>query len=170
MHSLYKSTRHIQQLALPRQILVKSSVPLMLSAMRTKYSESVIEHYNNPRNVGSLDKNDPDVGSGLCGAPECGDLMKMDVKVNDEGVITHAKFKTFGCGSALASSSVATEKIIGMRIDEALKISNKEIASELSLPPVKLHCSMLAEETIQAAINDVVRKKPILKTYVKKTA
>eukprot|EP00008_Paramoeba_atlantica_P015711 CAMPEP_0201479266 /NCGR_PEP_ID=MMETSP0151_2-20130828/3972_1 /ASSEMBLY_ACC=CAM_ASM_000257 /TAXON_ID=200890 /ORGANISM="Paramoeba atlantica, Strain 621/1 / CCAP 1560/9" /LENGTH=123 /DNA_ID=CAMNT_0047860663 /DNA_START=206 /DNA_END=577 /DNA_ORIENTATION=+ len=113
-----------------------------------------------------MDKSSPDVGTGLCGAPECGDLMQMQVKVDDDGTITNATFKTFGCGSAMASSSLATEKIIGMKIEDALSITNREIAAELSLPPVKLHCSMLAEETIRAAVTDVVKKKPALKMRI----
>ena len=144
----------------------RSSTSLFRTPLRSKYSDKVIDHYKNPRNVGSLDKTSSDVGTGLCGAPECGDLMQMQIQVDDNGMITDAKFKTFGCGSALASSSVATEKIIGMHYEQALKLTNKDIAAELALPPVKLHCSMLAEETIRAAVNDVLQKKPMLKTKV----
>ena len=124
------------------------------------YSDKVIDHYNNPRNVGSLDKNRADVGTGLVGAPECGDVMKLQIKVNPEtNVIEDAKFKTFGCGSAIASSSLATEWVKGKTIDEALSIKNTEIVKELSLPPVKIHCSVLAEDAIRAAIGDWKKKQ-----------
>jgi len=124
------------------------------------YSEKVLDHYNNPRNVGSMDKNSPDVGTGLVGAPECGDVMKLQIKVNKEtGVIEDAKFKTFGCGSAIASSSLATEWVKGRTIDQALAIENKEIVKELALPPVKIHCSVLAEDAIRAAIADWKKKQ-----------
>ena len=123
------------------------------------YSEKLLDHYNNPRNVGSLDKNDPHVGTGMVGAPECGDVMKLQVKVNPEtGIIEEAKFKTFGCGSAIASSSLATEMLKGKTVDEALRINNTEIVNELSLPPVKIHCSLLAEDAIKAAIEDYKKK------------
>ncbi|HYP14373.1 MAG TPA: Fe-S cluster assembly scaffold IscU [Bryobacteraceae bacterium] len=123
------------------------------------YSEKVLDHYNNPRNVGSLDKSSPDVGTGMVGAPECGDVMKLQVKVNPvTGVIEDAKFKTFGCGSAIASSSLATEMLKGKTVDEALAIKNTEIVNELSLPPVKIHCSVLAEDAIRAAITDYKNK------------
>src|SRR6202049_5381803 len=119
------------------------------------YSDKVLDHYNNPRNVGSLDKSSSEVGTGLVGAPECGDVMKLQVKVNPEtGVIEEAKFKTFGCGSAIASSSLATEWVKGKTVDEALSIKNTDIVRELSLPPVKIHCSVLAEDAIKAAIRD----------------
>jgi nitrogen fixation NifU-like protein len=123
------------------------------------YSDKVIDHFNNPRNLGSMDKGDPKVGTGLAGAPECGDVMKLQVKVNDEGVIEEAKFKTFGCGSAIASSSLATEWMKGKTPDEALAIKNTDIVNELSLPPVKIHCSVLAEDAIQAAIQDFKEKQ-----------
>src|ERR1700743_460743 len=124
------------------------------------YSEQVIDHYENPRNVGSMGKDDPDVGTGLVGAPACGDVMKLQIKVNSEtGVIEDAKFKTFGCGSAIASSSLVTEWVKGKNITEAGQITNKEIAKELSLPPVKIHCSVLAEEAVKAAIEDYKKKK-----------
>src|SRR5215469_9421770 len=124
------------------------------------YSDKVIDHYNNPRNVGSMDKNNQDVGTGLVGAPECGDVMKLQIKVNPEtNVIEDAKFKTFGCGSAIASSSLATEWVKGKTIDEALAIKNTEIVKELSLPPVKIHCSVLAEDAIRAAIGDWKKKQ-----------
>jgi nitrogen fixation protein NifU and related proteins len=124
------------------------------------YSNKVIDHYNNPRNVGSLPKADADVGTGLVGAPECGDVMKLQVRINpDTGVIDEAKFKTFGCGSAIASSSLATEWLKGKTIDEALTIKNTDIVQELSLPPVKIHCSVLAEDAIRAAIADYRRKQ-----------
>ena len=124
------------------------------------YSDKVLDHYNNPRNVGSMDKNDPQVGTGMVGAPECGDVMKLQVKVNPEtGVIEDAKFKTFGCGSAIASSSLATEMLKGRTVDEALAIKNTEIVNELALPPVKIHCSVLAEDAIKAAIHDYKAKQ-----------
>ncbi|XP_038213900.1 iron-sulfur cluster assembly scaffold protein IscU [Zerene cesonia] len=118
------------------------------------YHANVIDHYENPRNVGSLDKKDKNVGTGLVGAPACGDVMKLQIKVDDNGKIIDAKFKTFGCGSAIASSSLATEWVKGKTVDEALKLKNTDIAKELSLPPVKLHCSMLAEDAIKAALSD----------------
>jgi nitrogen fixation NifU-like protein len=123
------------------------------------YSDKVIEHYENPRNVGTLDKEDPSVGTGLVGAPACGDVMRLQIKVNDEGVIEDAKFKTFGCGSAIASSSLATEWIKGKSIDEAAAIKNSEIVDELNLPPVKIHCSVLAEDAIKSAIADYRKKQ-----------
>src|SRR3989442_4838559 len=124
------------------------------------YSNKVIDHYNNPRNVGSMDKNRAEVGTGLVGAPECGDVMKLQIKVNPQtNVIEDAKFKTFGCGSAIASSSLATEWVKGKTIDEALSIKNTEIVKELSLPPVKIHCSVLAEDAIRAAIGDWKKKQ-----------
>jgi nitrogen fixation NifU-like protein len=128
------------------------------------YSDKVLDHYTNPRNVGSLDKNSPDVGTGMVGAPECGDVMKLQVKVNPEtGVIEEAKFKTFGCGSAIASSSLATEWLKGRTVDEALQIKNTDIVNELSLPPVKIHCSVLAEDAIKAAIGDYKTKRDVAK-------
>ena len=123
------------------------------------YSEKVIEHYENPKNVGSLDKEDPNVGTGLVGAPACGDVMRLQLKISDEGIIQDAKFKTFGCGSAIASSSLVTEWVKGKTVDQAGTISNKEIAKELSLPPVKIHCSVLAEDAIKAAIEDFKKKR-----------
>jgi nitrogen fixation NifU-like protein len=118
------------------------------------YSDKVIDHYENPRNVGSLDKNDPTVGTGMVGAPACGDVMKLQIKVDEDGIIRDAKFKTYGCGSAIASSSLVTEWVKGMHIDDAVKLKNSEIAEELALPPVKIHCSILAEDAIKAAIHD----------------
>ena len=118
------------------------------------YSDAVLDHYENPRNVGSLDKNDPSVGTGMVGAPACGDVMKLQIKVNDQGVIEDAKFKTYGCGSAIASSSVVTEVLKGKTLTEAKEIKNSTIAEELALPPVKIHCSVLAEDAIKAAIHD----------------
>ncbi|MFI5157350.1 MAG: Fe-S cluster assembly scaffold IscU [Sphingobacteriales bacterium] len=118
------------------------------------YSEKVIDHYTNPRNVGTLDKASHKVGTGLVGAPECGDVMRLQIQVDDNNVITDAKFKTFGCGSAIASSSLATEWLKGKSIDDAMKIDNMDIVEELALPPVKIHCSVLAEDAIKAAIND----------------
>ena len=123
------------------------------------YSDEVIDHLENPRNVGSMDRNAPDVGTGMVGAPACGDVMKLQLKINDSGIIEDAKFKTFGCGSAIASSSLITTMVKGQSIDDALAISNAEIAKELSLPPVKIHCSVLAEDAIKAAINDYQTKK-----------
>jgi nitrogen fixation NifU-like protein len=123
------------------------------------YSQKVLDHYENPRNVGSFDKNDPEVGTGIVGAPECGDVMKLQLKINEQGVIEDAKFKTFGCGSAIASSSLATELVKGMTVDEALGIKNTQIVEELALPPVKIHCSVLAEDAIKAAIQDYQAKR-----------
>jgi nitrogen fixation protein NifU and related proteins len=124
------------------------------------YSDKVLDHYNHPRNVGSLDKSDPNVGTGMVGAPECGDVMKLQVKVDEAtGLIAEAKFKTFGCGSAIASSSLATEWLKGKTVDEALAIKNTDIVNELSLPPVKIHCSVLAEDAIKAAISDYKKKQ-----------
>ncbi|CAI5714761.1 unnamed protein product [Hyaloperonospora brassicae] len=123
------------------------------------YHENVIDHYENPRNVGAMDKNAKDVGTGLVGAPACGDVMKLQIQVDENGTIVDSKFKTFGCGSAIASSSVATEWLKGKSVDECLNIKNTDIASHLKLPPVKLHCSMLAEDAIKAAISDFKRKQ-----------
>jgi nitrogen fixation NifU-like protein len=135
------------------------------------YSEKVIEHYENPRNVGSFDKDDPSVGTGLVGAPACGDVMKLQLKISEAGIIEDAKFKTFGCGSAIASSSLATEWVKGMTIDQAMAIKNTQIVEELNLPPVKIHCSVLAEDAIKGAIADYKAKrgttataKPVTKT------
>ncbi|MCQ9325569.1 Fe-S cluster assembly scaffold IscU [Neisseria dentiae] len=125
------------------------------------YSNKVIDHYENPRNVGSFDKNDESVGTGMVGAPACGDVMKLQIKVNGEGVIEDAKFKTYGCGSAIASSSLITEWVKGKSLDEALAIKNSEIAEELELPPVKVHCSILAEDAIKAAVSDYKKKKGV---------
>jgi nitrogen fixation NifU-like protein len=125
------------------------------------YSEKVIEHYENPRNVGSMDAADPNVGTGLVGAPACGDVMKLQIKVNEQGVIEDAKFKTFGCGSAIASSSLATEWIKGMTVDQAMGIKNTQIVEELNLPPVKIHCSVLAEDAIKGAIADYKKKRGV---------
>ncbi|MBK5074562.1 Fe-S cluster assembly scaffold IscU [Budviciaceae bacterium CWB-B4] len=122
------------------------------------YSEKVIEHYENPRNVGSFDNEDPTVGSGMVGAPACGDVMKLQIKVNDQGIIEDARFKTYGCGSAIASSSLITEWVKGKSLDQAEAIKNTEIAEELALPPVKIHCSILAEDAIKAAIADYKNK------------
>ena len=123
------------------------------------YSDKLIEHYENPRNVGSMDKSDDNVGTGLVGAPACGDVMKLQLRINDLGIIEDAKFKTFGCGSAIASSSLVTEWVKGKSVDEAAGIKNSQIAEELSLPPVKIHCSVLAEDAIKAAIADYKKKK-----------
>ena len=122
------------------------------------YSDKVIDHYENPRNVGSLDKDDPTVGTGMVGAPACGDVMKLQIKVDEDGIIRDAKFKTYGCGSAIASSSLVTEWVKGMHIDDAVKLKNNQIAEELALPPVKIHCSILAEDAIKAAVEDYRKK------------
>ena len=123
------------------------------------YSDKVIDHYEKPRNVGSLDPTSDHVGTGLVGAPECGDVMKLQIEVDDEGTISDARFKTFGCGSAIAASSLATECVRGKTIDQAMELKNTEIVEELSLPPVKIHCSVLAEDAIKAAINDYKEKQ-----------
>jgi nitrogen fixation protein NifU and related proteins len=127
------------------------------------YSEKVIDHYENPRNVGTLDKSDPAVGTGMVGAPACGDVMRLQIQVNEQGVIEDAKFKTYGCGSAIASSSLLTEWVKGKTLDQALEIRNSDIAAELALPPVKVHCSVLAEDAIRAAIRDYSEKQERLK-------
>jgi nitrogen fixation NifU-like protein len=127
------------------------------------YSEKVLDHYENPRNVGSMDKSDPRVGTGMVGAPACGDVMRLQIQVGDDGVIEDAKFKTYGCGSAIASSSLLTEWVKGKTLEEALGIKNSEIAAELALPPVKVHCSVLAEDAIKAAIRDYSEKQGRLK-------
>ena len=122
------------------------------------YSEKVLDHYENPRNVGSFDKSDESVGTGMVGAPACGDVMKLQIRVNKDGIIEDARFKTYGCGSAIASSSLVTEWVKGKRLDEAASIKNTQIAEELSLPPVKIHCSILAEDAIKAAVEDYKKK------------
>ena len=137
------------------------------------YSDKVLEHYSNPRNVGALDKADPNVGTGVVGAPECGDVMKLQLRISDDGVVEDAKFKTFGCGSAIASSSYVTELVKGKTVDEVLTIKNTHIVEELSLPPVKIHCSVLAEDGIKAAIADWKKKRagePAEPATEKKTA
>ncbi|MBP9956402.1 Fe-S cluster assembly scaffold IscU [Geopseudomonas guangdongensis] len=126
------------------------------------YSDKVIDHYENPRNVGKLDAEDPNVGTGMVGAPACGDVMRLQIKVNEAGVIEDAKFKTYGCGSAIASSSLATEWMKGKTLDEAETIKNTQLAEELALPPVKIHCSVLAEDAIKAAVRDYKQKKGLL--------
>ena len=123
------------------------------------YSDKVLDHYSNPRNVGALDKSDPNVGTGVVGAPECGDVMKLQLKISDQGIVEDARFKTFGCGSAIASSSYVTELVKGKTIDEVMEIKNTHIVQELSLPPVKIHCSVLAEDGIKAAISDWKKKR-----------
>ncbi|XP_012254622.2 iron-sulfur cluster assembly scaffold protein IscU [Athalia rosae] len=138
---------------LPRKITETATI-LSRSVPNVSYHANVLDHYENPRNVGSLDKNDKHVGTGLVGAPACGDVMKLQIKVDENGKITDAKFKTFGCGSAIASSSLATEWVKGKTVDQALQLKNTDIAKELCLPPVKLHCSMLAEDAIKAALSD----------------
>ena len=131
------------------------------------YSEKVLDHYSNPRNVGSFAKDEPDVGTGVVGAPECGDVMKLQLKISDDGVVQDARFKTFGCGSAIASSSYVTELVKGKTIDEVMKIKNTQIVQELSLPPVKIHCSVLAEDGIKAAIADWKRRRETAKDETK---
>ena len=126
------------------------------------YSQQVIDHYENPRNVGSFDKSDDDIGTGMVGAPACGDVMKLQIKVDKDGIIRDAKFKTYGCGSAIASSSLVTELVRGMHVDDAFNIRNSQIAEELALPPVKIHCSILAEDAIKAAIADYKNKHDIV--------
>ena len=125
------------------------------------YSDKVIDHYENPRNVGTFDKDDSDVGTGMVGAPACGDVMRLQIKVNGQGIIEDAKFKTYGCGSAIASSSLITEWVKGKSLDDALAIKNSEIAEELELPPVKIHCSILAEDAVKAAVADYKKKKGV---------
>jgi nitrogen fixation NifU-like protein len=125
------------------------------------YSQKVVEHYENPRNVGSFDRQDHSVGTGMVGAPACGDVMKLQIRVNDDGVIEDARFKTYGCGSAIASSSLVTEWVKGKTLDQAMQIRNTQIADELALPPVKIHCSILAEDAIKAAIEDYRSKHPV---------
>ncbi|KAF6212665.1 hypothetical protein GE061_013191 [Apolygus lucorum] len=142
--------RLLNQSPVPVSFLSRSLPALPTAA----YHKKVIDHYENPRNVGSLDKNNSNVGTGLVGAPACGDVMKLQVKVDENGKIVDAKFKTFGCASAIASSSLATEWVKGKTVDDALKLKNTDIAKELALPPVKLHCSMLAEDAIKAALSD----------------
>ena len=127
------------------------------------YSEKVLDHYDNPRNVGKMDADAPDVGTGMVGAPACGDVMRLQIQVSDDGIIQDAKFKTYGCGSAIASSSLATEWMKGKTIDEAELIKNTTIAEELALPPVKIHCSVLAEDAIKAAVRDYKQKKGLIK-------
>jgi len=122
------------------------------------YSKKVIDHYENPRNVGSFDKGDPSIGTGMVGAPACGDVMRLQIRVNEQGIIEDARFKTYGCGSAIASSSLVTEWVKGKSLDEAMSIKNSQIAEELELPPVKIHCSVLAEDAIKAAVQDYLRK------------
>jgi nitrogen fixation NifU-like protein len=129
------------------------------------YSDKVLDHYENPRNVGSLDKDDPNVGTGMVGAPACGDVMKLQIKVDENGIISDARFKTYGCGSAIASSSLVTEWVKGKTLDEAGTIRNTEIAQELALPPVKIHCSILAEDAIKAAIEDYKKKHDNSNTF-----
>jgi len=151
---------HYSRGSLPIAILQHLERSWWESTSSKYYHENVVEHYNNPRNVGSFDKNDPNVGTGLVGAPACGDVMKLQIRVDERtGKIVDSCFKTFGCGSAIASSSVATEWIKGRKMDEVLTIKNSDIAKHLSLPPVKLHCSMLAEDAIKAAIKDYQLKK-----------
>ncbi|XP_034952411.1 iron-sulfur cluster assembly scaffold protein IscU [Chelonus insularis] len=149
---------------LPPKLCVKPAQSLSQSVPCLFYHPNVLDHYENPRNVGSLDKNDKQVGTGLVGAPACGDVMKLQIKVDENGKIIDAKFKTFGCGSAIASSSIATEWVKGKTVDEALKLKNTDIAKELCLPPVKLHCSMLAEDAIKAALSDYRIKQQSKKT------
>jgi nitrogen fixation NifU-like protein len=141
-------------------VVLRINTTISKERRQMAYSDKVLDHYNNPRNVGSLDKSSASVGTGMVGAPECGDVMKLQIRVNDaNGIIEDAKFKTFGCGSAIASSSLATEWLKGKTVDEALQIKNTDIVNELSLPPVKIHCSVLAEDAIKAAISDYRTKQ-----------
>mmetsp|Transcript_25314 Transcript_25314/g.28400 ORF Transcript_25314/g.28400 Transcript_25314/m.28400 type:complete len:189 (+) Transcript_25314:127-693(+) len=152
---IFGSTSTIRLGILPAVFGISSpSTSVLLVSNKRSYHENIVEHYENPRNVGSLDKNELSVGTGLVGAPACGDVMKLQIKVDDDGNIVESKFKTFGCGSAIAASSVATEWVKGKNIDEVLAIKNSDIAAHLKLPPVKLHCSMLAEDAIKAAVKD----------------
>lgn len=155
MLSLIRASQHLRA----SSSSVRAAAVAFPQASVRSYHENVVRHYEKPSNVGSFDKTDPNVGTALVGAPACGDVMKLQIKVDDDGNITDACFKTFGCGSAIASSSVATEWIKGRTVDEAVSIKNAEIAKHLSLPPVKLHCSMLAEDAIKAAVKDVQRKR-----------
>ncbi|KAI8056200.1 NifU-like N terminal domain-containing protein [Syncephalis plumigaleata] len=164
---MLRNTLSIGQQSIRRGLLARAvmgqtrsaALPLGAVAVRS-YHEKVIDHYERPRNVGSLPKSDPDVGTGLVGAPACGDVMKLQIRVDEAtGKIVDVKFKTFGCGSAIASSSYMTERVRGLHLDEAVKIKNTEIAKELCLPPVKLHCSMLAEDAIMSAVKDYKRKR-----------
>jgi len=156
---MLRSLGRVSSVSRSSSLFSSPAVSPLFSQLSRSYHARVIDHYENPRNVGSLNPNDPNVGTGLVGAPACGDVMKLQLKVNDEGIITEAKFKTFGCGSAIASSSLATTLAKGKSVDEVLKIKNQEIAKHLSLPPVKLHCSMLAEDAIKAAVKDYHKKK-----------
>ncbi|WWC89729.1 iron sulfur cluster assembly protein 1, mitochondrial [Kwoniella dendrophila CBS 6074] len=142
-----------------RPILVNASRTQLQNGQKRMYHEKVIDHYENPRNVGNLPKGDQDVGTGLVGAPACGDVMKLQIRVGEDGVISEVKFKTFGCGSAIASSSYMTERVKGMTLEQAGAVKNTEIAKELCLPPVKLHCSLLAEDAIKSAIKDYQSKR-----------
>uniref|UniRef100_A0A7S1ZQ55 Iron-sulfur cluster assembly protein n=1 Tax=Trieres chinensis TaxID=1514140 RepID=A0A7S1ZQ55_TRICV len=150
---------HAAAVGAARRAVFAQSTPSVSLVLRRSYHENIVDHYENPRNVGSMDKNSDDVGTGLVGAPACGDVMKLQIRVDDDGNIIESKFKTFGCGSAIASSSVATEWIKGKSVDEVLAIKNTDIAAHLKLPPVKLHCSMLAEDAIKAAVNNWKDKK-----------
>jgi len=152
--------RALQSAGRPATVrLLGRQTPFRLAQSATKYSEALIEHFENPKNIGSLDKNSPNVGTAVTGAPACGDVMKFQIEVDGQGKVVNSKFKTFGCGSAIASSSVASEWVKGRTLDECLTIQNKDIAKHLNLPPVKLHCSMLAEEGIKAAIKDLQKKQ-----------
>ncbi|KAJ2728504.1 iron-binding protein [Coemansia sp. BCRC 34962] len=159
MFSLAKQFTSTSMRQAPAMRAAMISVPRSALSAKRLYHERVIDHYENPRNMGSLDKSDPTVGTGLVGAPACGDVMRLQIKVDDGGKIVDVKFKTFGCGSAIASSSYITERVRGMSLDDALKIRNTDIAKELCLPPVKLHCSMLAEDAIRSAIKDFRTKR-----------
>jgi len=145
----------------PLANFARAGIAAPITALRRGYHPNVIEHYDNPQNVGSLDKSDPNVGTGLVGAPACGDVMKLQVKISEDGVVEDVKFRTFGCGSAIASSSYATTWLKGKTIDEAMALKNTDIASHLSLPPVKIHCSMLAEDAVKAAISDFKKKQSL---------
>ncbi|KAJ2709298.1 iron-binding protein [Coemansia spiralis] len=157
---MFSAARQLARLPFARAPTARAAAWSMSAGVaRRPYHEKVIDHYENPRNIGTLDKNDPAVGTGLVGAPACGDVMRLQIKVDDGGHIVDVKFKTFGCGSAIASSSYITERVRGLNINDALKIKNTDIAKELCLPPVKLHCSMLAEDAIKSAISDYRKKR-----------
>lgn len=157
--ALRRSTRALAPLLSRTQHRVTTTRTLTPALLSRSYHQNVIDHYENPRNVGSLDKNSPDVGTGLVGAPACGDVMKLQIRTDGNGKIVETKFKTFGCGSAIASSSLASTWLEGKSLDEAVKIKNSDIARHLNLPPVKLHCSMLAEDAIKAAVSDLNKKR-----------
>mmetsp|Transcript_2749 Transcript_2749/g.5925 ORF Transcript_2749/g.5925 Transcript_2749/m.5925 type:complete len:166 (-) Transcript_2749:1519-2016(-) len=161
---LSSTSRVVSRLLRTRRTVAAPQVFGSILVNKRSYHENIVEHYENPRNVGSMDKNESSVGTGLVGAPACGDVMKLQIRVDDDGNIIESKFKTFGCGSAIAASSVATEWVKGKNVDEAMTVKNSDIAAHLKLPPVKLHCSMLAEDAIKAAVKDWKAKQDEKKT------